>query len=49
MVNIGAAFMAEGLVTVGGSRMFTNAAFTEEIVDDALLRFERVFKNVEGV
>jgi len=49
MVNLGAAFMAEGLVTSGGSRMFTSAAFTEEIVDDALLRFERVFKNVEGV
>ena len=49
MVHLGAAFMAEGLVTVGGSRMFTNAMFTEEIIDDALARFERVFQNVEGV
>ena len=49
MVRLGAAFTAEGLVTVGGSRMFTNAAFTEEIIDDALERFERVFKNIEGV
>ena len=47
MVHLGAAFMAEGLVTVGGSRMFTNATFTEEIIDDALVRFERVFKHVE--
>ena len=49
MVRMGAAYMAEGLVTVGGSRMFTNAQFTDEIVDDALERFERVFRNVEGV
>ncbi|MCG8634431.1 MAG: aminotransferase class III-fold pyridoxal phosphate-dependent enzyme [Desulfobacterales bacterium] len=49
MVKMGAAFMAEGLVTVGGSRMFTNAAFTEEIIDDALVRFDRVFRNVQNV
>jgi glutamate-1-semialdehyde 2,1-aminomutase len=49
MQKMGAAYMAEGLVTLAGSRMYTSAACTDEIIDDALVRFERVFKNVEGV
>jgi glutamate-1-semialdehyde 2,1-aminomutase len=49
MEEIGAAYMAEGLVTVAGSRMYTSLADTDEIIDDALLRFERVFKNIEGI
>ncbi len=49
MTHMGAAYMAEGLVTVGGSRMFTTAAMNNEIIDDALTRFERVFMKVEGV
>ncbi|HSO85412.1 MAG TPA: hypothetical protein VLQ91_02595, partial [Draconibacterium sp.] len=47
--EIGAAYMAEGLVTVAGSRMYTSMADTDEIIDDALLRFEKVFRNIEGV
>lgn len=46
MEHMGAAYMAEGLVTLAGSRLYTSAAYTEEMIDDALLRFERVFKNV---
>lgn len=49
MTHMGAAYMAEGLVTLAGSRMYTSAADTDEVIDEALERFERVFKNVEGV
>ncbi|VFQ46033.1 aspartate aminotransferase family protein [Desulfoluna butyratoxydans] len=49
MTHMGAAYMAEGLVTLAGSRLYTSAADTDEIIDDALARFERVFKNIEGV
>ena len=49
MEEIGAAYMAEGLVTVAGSRMYTSMADTDEVIDDALNRFENVFRNIEGV
>ena len=47
MEEYGAAYMAEGLVTLAGSRLYTSAADTDEIIDDALVRFERVFRNVD--
>ena len=46
MQKMGAAYMAEGIVTLAGSRMYTSAADTEEIIDDALVRFGRVFQNI---
>lgn len=46
MEHMGAAYMAEGLVTLAGSRLYTSAAYTEEMIDDALSRFDRVFENV---
>jgi glutamate-1-semialdehyde 2,1-aminomutase len=46
MEEYGAFFMAEGIVTLAGSRLYTSAADTDEVVDDALVRFERVFRNV---
>jgi glutamate-1-semialdehyde 2,1-aminomutase len=49
MEEMGAAYMAEGLVTLAGSRLYTSAAQTSDIIDDALARFDRVFNNVEGV
>ncbi len=49
MEEMGAAYMAEGIVTLAGSRMYTSAADTDEVIDDALARFERVFQNIEGV
>ncbi|MBN2650973.1 MAG: aminotransferase class III-fold pyridoxal phosphate-dependent enzyme [Spirochaetales bacterium] len=49
MVEMGAAYMAEGIVTLAGSRLYTSAACTDEIIDEALRRFEKVFKNIEGV
>jgi glutamate-1-semialdehyde 2,1-aminomutase len=49
MEEMGAAYMAEGIVTLAGSRMYTSAADTNEVIDDALARFERVFQNIEAV
>jgi glutamate-1-semialdehyde 2,1-aminomutase len=46
MEHMGAAYMAEGLVTLAGSRLYTSAAYTEEMIDEALLCFDRVFANV---
>ncbi len=46
MEHMGAAYMAEGLVTLAGSRLYTSAAYTNEMIDDVLCRFERVFKNI---
>lgn len=47
MEEYGAAYMAEGIVTLAGSRLYMSMADTDEVVDDALNRFERVFKNVQ--
>ena len=47
MEEYGAAYMAEGIITLAGSRMYTSAADTDEVIDDALERFERVFKNAD--
>jgi len=49
MEEMGAAYMASGIVTLAGSRMYTSMADTDEVIDDALARFEQVFANVEGV
>ncbi len=46
MEHVGAAYMAEGIVTLAGSRLYTSAAYTEEMIDDVLARFENVFKNI---
>lgn len=47
MEEYGAAYMAEGIVTLAGSRLYMSMADTDDVIDDALERFERVFKNVE--
>lgn len=49
MEEMGAAYMAEGIVTLAGSRLYTSAADTDEIIDEALIRFDRIFQNIEGV
>jgi glutamate-1-semialdehyde 2,1-aminomutase len=46
MEEYGAAYASEGLVTLAGSRMYTNAAETDEVIDDAIARFARVFDKV---
>ena len=40
--EFGAAYTAEGLITLAGSRLLTSMADTDDVVDDALVRFERV-------
>ena len=45
--EMGAAYMASGLVTLAGSRMYTSMADTDEIIDAALANFEVVLTNVE--
>jgi glutamate-1-semialdehyde 2,1-aminomutase len=46
MEHIGAAYMAEGLVTLAGNRMYTSAAYSEADIDEALGCFERVFQGM---
>lgn len=47
MEEFGAAFMAEGMVTLAGSRLYTSAADTDDIVDEALERFGNVLSQVD--
>jgi glutamate-1-semialdehyde 2,1-aminomutase len=47
MEEMGAAYMAEGIVTLAGSRLYMSMADTNEVVDEALNRFENVFKNID--
>ncbi len=46
MERMGAAYMANGIVTLAGSRLYTSLADTDEIIDEALNRFDNVFKHV---
>ena len=46
MERMGAAYMANGLVTLAGSRLYTSMADTDEVIDEALNRFEKVLKEV---
>jgi glutamate-1-semialdehyde 2,1-aminomutase len=49
MEQMGAAYTAHGIITLAGSRMYTSMADTDDVVDDALARFDQVFAQVEGV
>ena len=49
MEEMGAAFEAEGIITLAGSRLYTSMADTEEVIDAALQGFDHVFRNVEAV
>lgn len=49
MEEMGAAYMSQGLITLAGSRMYTSMADTDEVIDDALNRFETVLSGIEGV
>jgi len=35
------------MITLAGSRMYTSLADTDEVIDDALSRFERIFAAIE--
>jgi glutamate-1-semialdehyde aminotransferase len=40
------AFAAEGVITLAGSRIYTSMADTDNVIDDALGAFERVFAQI---
>lgn len=42
MEEMGAAYTSQGLITLAGSRMYTSMADTDEVIDDALNKFETV-------
>ena len=46
MERMGAAYMANGIVTLAGSRLYTSLADTDEVIADALNRFDTVFSHV---
>jgi len=43
MEEMGAAYLSRGLLTLAGSRIYTSMADTDEVIDDALDRFDDVF------
>jgi hypothetical protein len=47
--EMGAAYTAEGIITLAGSRLYTSMADTDEVVEEALSGFRRVLGSVEGV
>ena len=49
MEHMGAAYAAHGIISLAGSRLYTSMADTDEVIDDALDRFDQVFAQVEGV
>lgn len=47
MEEMGAAYMSQGVITLAGSRMYTSMADTDEVIDDALVRFDAVLGSAE--
>jgi len=47
MEEMGAAYMSQGIVTLAGSRIYTSLADTDEVIDEALNRFETVLASTE--
>ena len=47
--EMGAAYMANGLITLAGSRMYTSMADTDAVIDEALGKFETVLSSMEGL
>lgn len=47
--EMGAAYTSQGIITLAGSRMYTSLADTDDVIDEALNRFETVLSSVEGV
>jgi glutamate-1-semialdehyde 2,1-aminomutase len=45
--EMGAAYTAEGIITLAGSRLYTSMADTDEVIAQALAGFRRVLENVE--
>ncbi|MCI2061986.1 MAG: aminotransferase class III-fold pyridoxal phosphate-dependent enzyme [Eubacteriaceae bacterium] len=49
MEHMGCAYMANGLVTLAGNRLYTSAAYEDEMLQDILDRFDRIFADVEEI
>lgn len=49
MEHMGAAYMAEGIITLAGSRLYTSAAYDEAMIDDVIARFDRVLSKVDVI
>jgi glutamate-1-semialdehyde 2,1-aminomutase len=49
MEQMGAAYAAHGIISLAGSRLYTSMADTDDVIDDAIERFDQVFAQVEGV
>ncbi|MBN1498138.1 MAG: aminotransferase class III-fold pyridoxal phosphate-dependent enzyme [Spirochaetes bacterium] len=47
MEEMGAALMAEGVITLAGSRLYCSMADTDDVIDDALDRLDRIFGHIE--
>ncbi len=47
--QIGAAYTAEGIITLAGSRLYTSMADTDEVIDQAVQGFARVLESCEPV
>ncbi len=45
MEEMGAAYMSQGLITLAGSRMYTSMADTDDVIDDAVNKFETVLSS----
>lgn len=44
---MGAAFMAKGIVTLAGSRLYTSMADTDNVIEKTLAGLERIPSSVE--
>lgn len=47
MEEIGMAYTSQGIITLAGSRIYTSMADTDEVIDEALNRFEIVLSSIE--
>jgi len=47
MEEMGMAYTSQGIITLAGSRIYTSMSDTDEVVDDALNRFEVVLSSVD--
>lgn len=45
MEHIGAAYTAEGFITLAGNRLYTSAAYEDAMIDEVIEKFDRVFAN----
>jgi glutamate-1-semialdehyde 2,1-aminomutase len=47
MEEMGMAYTAQGIITLAGSRIYTSMADTDEVIDEALNRFEAVLETCQ--